>query len=85
MRTYPTPCLLSPWGRWPYGKNPNKVTIYGTSQAPYMDKVTLFHVFNRQIEIRTIAIPVRRRIRHEDHVLAGPGLCDPPARATGFR
>jgi CO/xanthine dehydrogenase Mo-binding subunit len=33
---------------------PNKATIYGTSQAPYMDKVTLFHVFNRQIEIRSI-------------------------------
>ena len=33
---------------------PNSATIYGTSQAPYMDKVTLFHVFNRQIEIRSI-------------------------------
>jgi CO/xanthine dehydrogenase Mo-binding subunit len=33
---------------------PNKATIYGTSQAPYMDKVTLFHVFNRQVEIRSI-------------------------------
>ncbi len=33
---------------------PNRVTLYGTSQAPYMDKVTLFHVFNRQFEIRSI-------------------------------
>jgi CO/xanthine dehydrogenase Mo-binding subunit len=33
---------------------PNRVTIYGTSQAPYMDKVTLFHVFNREIEVRSI-------------------------------
>ena len=33
---------------------PNKATIYGTSQAPYMDKVTLFHVFNRELEIRSI-------------------------------
>lgn len=33
---------------------PNKATIWGTSQAPYMDKVTLFHVFNRQFEIRSI-------------------------------
>jgi CO/xanthine dehydrogenase Mo-binding subunit len=33
---------------------PNRVTIYGTSQAPYMDKVTLFHVFNREFEIRSI-------------------------------
>jgi xanthine dehydrogenase molybdenum-binding subunit len=33
---------------------PNRATLWGTSQAPYMDKVTLFHVFNRQIEIRSI-------------------------------
>ena len=35
-------------------EQPNKVTIWGTTQAPYLDKVTLFHVFNRQFEIRTI-------------------------------
>ncbi len=35
-------------------QDPNKVTIWGTSQAPYMDKVTLFHVFNRQVDIRSI-------------------------------
>jgi CO/xanthine dehydrogenase Mo-binding subunit len=33
---------------------PNRATIWGTSQAPYLDKVTLFHVFNRQVEIRCI-------------------------------
>lgn len=33
---------------------PNRATIYGTSQAPYMDKVTLFHVFNREVEVRSI-------------------------------
>jgi CO/xanthine dehydrogenase Mo-binding subunit len=33
---------------------PNKALIYGTSQAPYMDKVTLFHVFNRELEVRSI-------------------------------
>lgn len=37
--------------RW---EEPNKVTVWSTSQAPYMDKVTLFHVFNRQVEIRSI-------------------------------
>jgi xanthine dehydrogenase molybdenum-binding subunit len=36
---------------------PNLATIYGTSQAPYMDKVTLYHVFNRQLEIRSIGSP----------------------------
>ena len=38
-------------------EEPNKVTIWVTSQAPYMDKVTLFHVFNRQIEVRSIGGP----------------------------
>jgi CO/xanthine dehydrogenase Mo-binding subunit len=33
---------------------PNRATIYGTSQAPYMDKVSLFHVFNREVEVRSI-------------------------------
>lgn len=33
---------------------PNRATVYGTSQAPYMDKVSLFHVFNREIEVRSI-------------------------------
>ncbi|MBI5250375.1 MAG: xanthine dehydrogenase family protein molybdopterin-binding subunit [Desulfomonile tiedjei] len=35
-------------------EEPNKVTLWSTSQAPYMDKGTLFHVFNRQVEIRCI-------------------------------
>jgi CO/xanthine dehydrogenase Mo-binding subunit len=35
-------------------EDPNKVTLWATSQAPYMDKVTLFHVFNREVELRNI-------------------------------
>jgi xanthine dehydrogenase molybdenum-binding subunit len=35
-------------------QDPDKVTLWGTSQAPYMDKVSLFHVFNRQVEVRSI-------------------------------
>lgn len=35
-------------------EGPNKVTIWGTSQAPYMDKIVLSHVFNRQVEVRII-------------------------------
>jgi len=42
---------------------PNRATIWGTSQAPYLDKVTLYHVFNRQFEIRSIG----------DHVGGGFG------------
>jgi CO/xanthine dehydrogenase Mo-binding subunit len=39
-------------------EDPDKVTVWGTSQAPYMDKITLFHVFNRQVEIRSIGSQV---------------------------
>ena len=39
-------------------EEPNKVTVWGTSQAPYMDKVTLFHVFNRQVEMQEHRNPV---------------------------
>jgi xanthine dehydrogenase molybdenum-binding subunit len=35
-------------------EEPNKVTVWGTSQAPYMDKMTLFRVFNRQVDVRCI-------------------------------
>ncbi len=35
-------------------EDPDKVTVWGTSQAPYMDKVTLFHVFNRKVDVRCI-------------------------------
>jgi len=64
---------------------PNRATIWGTSQAPYLDKVTLYHVFNRQFEIRSIG----------DHVGGGFGtkvMCWQVqsyaiilARATGSR
>jgi CO/xanthine dehydrogenase Mo-binding subunit len=36
-------------------EEPNKAIVRATTQAPYLDKVTLFHVFNRQFDIRTIA------------------------------
>jgi len=33
---------------------PDRATVYGSSQAPYMDKVSLYHVFNRELDIRCI-------------------------------
>jgi len=33
---------------------PDRATLYGTSQAPYMDKISLYHVFNREIHVRCI-------------------------------
>jgi CO/xanthine dehydrogenase Mo-binding subunit len=35
-------------------EEPNKATVWGTSQAPSMDKETLYHVFNRQVSVRCI-------------------------------
>ena len=35
-------------------EQPDKATVYGTSQAPYMDKVSLYHVFNREVNVRCI-------------------------------
>ena len=35
-------------------EQPNKVTVWATSQAPYMDKVVLSHVFNKQVDVRCI-------------------------------
>lgn len=35
-------------------EDPDKVTVWGTSQAPYMDKVILSHVFNRAVQVRCI-------------------------------
>ena len=43
-----------PIGAVAFWEPPDKATLYATSQAPYMDKVTLYHVFNRQLEIRSI-------------------------------
>jgi len=35
-------------------EEPNKVTVWSTTQAPYMDTMVLSHVCNRQIEVRSI-------------------------------
>jgi CO/xanthine dehydrogenase Mo-binding subunit len=38
-------------------EEPNKVTLWVSNQASYMDKITLFHVFGRKVEVRTIGGP----------------------------
>jgi CO/xanthine dehydrogenase Mo-binding subunit len=39
-------------------EDPDKVTVWVSSQGPYMDKVTLFNVFGREVDVRTIGSPV---------------------------
>ncbi len=38
-------------------EEPDKVTLWVTNQASYMDKITLHHVMDRKVEVRTIAGP----------------------------
>jgi len=38
-------------------EEPNKVTLWVSNLASYIDKVTLFHVFNREVEVRIIGGP----------------------------
>ncbi len=38
-------------------EEPNKVTLWVSNQASYMDKITLFHVMGRKVEVRTIGGP----------------------------
>ncbi len=38
-------------------EEPNKVTVWVSNQASYMDSVTLFHMSNRTLDVRTIGGP----------------------------
>ena len=60
--------------RW---EEPNKVTVWGTSQAPYMDKMTLSYVFNKAGGRKMCRKPCGRQLRDEDNVMAGSGLRSP--------
>ncbi len=53
----PNPLPLEPPGAIALWEEPNKMTVWVSNQASYMDKITLFHVTNRQVEVRTIGGP----------------------------
>jgi len=38
-------------------EEPNRVTLWVSNQASYMDKITLWHVLGRKVEVRTIGGP----------------------------
>lgn len=38
-------------------EEPNKATLWVSSQFPYQDKVILFHALGREVEVRTIGLP----------------------------
>jgi len=53
----PNPLPPEPPGAIALWEEPNKVTLWVSNQASYMDKITLFHVMGRQVEVRTIGGP----------------------------
>lgn len=53
----PNPIPPEPPGVIASWEEPDKVTLWVSNQASYMDKITLFHVTNRTVDVRTIGGP----------------------------
>ncbi|MBI5606942.1 MAG: xanthine dehydrogenase family protein molybdopterin-binding subunit [Deltaproteobacteria bacterium] len=53
----PNPLPPEPPGVIALWEDPNQATLWVSNQASYMDKVTLFHVTNREVEVRSIGGP----------------------------
>jgi CO/xanthine dehydrogenase Mo-binding subunit len=53
----PNPLPPEPPGAIAVWEEPNRVTVWVSNQASYMDKITLYHVMNRQVETRSIGGP----------------------------
>lgn len=53
----PNPLPPEPPGAIGLWEEPNKLTLWVSNQASYMDKITLFHVMGRKVEVRTIGGP----------------------------
>jgi xanthine dehydrogenase molybdenum-binding subunit len=53
----PNPLPPEPPGVIALWEEPNKLTVWVSNQASYMDTVTLFHVMERQVEVRSIGGP----------------------------
>jgi CO/xanthine dehydrogenase Mo-binding subunit len=50
----PNPIPPEPPGAVALWEEPNRLTVWVSSQTPYMDQITLFHIFNREVKVRTI-------------------------------
>jgi CO/xanthine dehydrogenase Mo-binding subunit len=49
----PNPLPVEAPGAVALWEEPNKVTLWVTNQSSYLDKITLFHIFGRRVEVRT--------------------------------
>ncbi len=53
----PNPLPPEPPGVIAAWEEPNRLTLWVSNQASYMDKITLFHVMGRKVEVRSIGGP----------------------------
>jgi len=53
----PNPLPSEPPGAIGLWEEPNKLTLWVSNQASYMDKITLVHVMGRKVEVRSIGGP----------------------------
>ncbi|OPX93300.1 MAG: Xanthine dehydrogenase molybdenum-binding subunit [Syntrophorhabdus sp. PtaB.Bin027] len=53
----PNPLPPEPPGAIALWEEPNRLTLWVSNQASYMDKITLFHVMGREVEVRSIGGP----------------------------
>ena len=49
----PNPIPPEPPGAVAHWEEPNRVTLWVSNQASYLDKIILFHLFGRKVEVRT--------------------------------
>jgi xanthine dehydrogenase molybdenum-binding subunit len=53
----PNPLPPEPPGAVALWEEPNKVSLWLTSQAPGLDQIVLFHIFGKKVEVRTFGGP----------------------------
>ena len=78
----PNPLPPEPPGAIALWEEPNKVTLWVSTQTSYMDKFILFHVIGRKVEVRTIGGPCGGSFG-SSYVLAGPVLCGASEQGNG--
>jgi xanthine dehydrogenase molybdenum-binding subunit len=49
----PNPIPPEPPGAVAIWEEPNRVTLWVSNQSPYLDKIVLFYIFGRKVEVRT--------------------------------
>ncbi|MGB9887057.1 MAG: xanthine dehydrogenase family protein molybdopterin-binding subunit [Moorellales bacterium] len=79
----PNPLPAEPPGVIALWEEPNRATLWLSTQFPYQDKIILYHALNREVEVRTIGLPCGGSFGSK--ILAWPWYCYAIllSRATG--